>query len=217
MPREPLSACRSMPAFLFSLRLPRNPGPSSLSPGPRAPRVLPHHRRHHPGDPELMLRLDGFTFRVRGHEVRRIAAFFQELHGPLAVHLGDHDVSALRGLAPVHDDQVAWQDAGAGHGIARDFEQEGGVGVRDEELVEGEGVPEFLLGRARKPRLHEAQDPVSPGSGCRGGIAAFFAFSGYAQIFETMDYLQNHSACLHGCSFSRERIFGPRPEWTYYK
>ena len=83
--------------------------------------IFPHHCRHDSGDLELVLRFDGLVLGIGGDEGDRFAALAEIFHGPLSVHLGDHDVAALRRLALVHDDHIAGQDARAGHGIAGYF------------------------------------------------------------------------------------------------
>ena len=127
--------------------------------------VFPHHRRHHARDLQFVLRLDRLVFGVRGQEGHAVLSLPQILHGPLAVHFGNNDIAALGDLSLVHDHHVAGKNAGAGHGVSGHLEQEGGLAVLDEKVVEGEGVCQGFLGRTGKPGFHRAEKPDRGGDG----------------------------------------------------
>ena len=72
---------------------------------------------------------------------------------------------------------------GAGHGIAGHLQQERGVAVLDQEIVEGQGVDQLFFGGARKSGLNRAEDPERGGKGT-GDQPALFVPAQDLELFE---------------------------------
>src|ERR1700726_3185817 len=99
-------------------------GLGSRRAGPRAPRSVPPEQAHQPA-----LHLDpvgpedaGLVGLVGGLESDRGAAPAQALQRDLlVVDERHHDAAVLGGLAALHDDGVAVEDAGVDHAVAGDL------------------------------------------------------------------------------------------------
>lgn len=93
-----------------------------------------------------------------------------------------HDDGAVLGLeGPVHHQQVAGEDAGTGHGIARHAEAEGGGFVANEVFVEVETLFEVVIGGGEGARgdAGEIEGDLEGLSDLGGAQRAQFGCHGY--------------------------------------
>ena len=92
----------------------------------------------HAPDDEVVFFFDepGRVQGVFGHQLDHAASAVQTLDGELVVELGDDDAVVLGVDAAVHQQRIAFVDANAGHGVALDAEDVGGVFVANQLLVQ---------------------------------------------------------------------------------
>src|SRR3989344_8460611 len=143
--------------------------------------VFAHDGGHHRFDTEGFARINGLVFRVGGFEIMLAALFAcrersrtaQGFHRVLAVYHRDDDLPRLVGSLALDDAHVTGMYARVYHRIALHLEDVGGFFVGHQVFVEIHDVEKLFLGRGRKSRFDDAEQPHASRELTGSEVAAF--------------------------------------------
>jgi hypothetical protein len=164
---------------------------------------------HHAADDELLpvIVLDVRILRILGCQPDGLPRFSEPLHGKLPVDHG-HDHMAVTGLdRAVHDDLVPVKDASADHRPSGDPEDEGGVPMQNQVLVEIDTVFHVVFRGAGKPGGYAVGHDGDPSSRrIESSIPA-----GREIVENFSDLAQGHPDRLGGLAVGSRTGFPARP------
>src|SRR5919202_1928309 len=97
--------------------------------------VFTDNRTHHSRDLQFLSRVNRLKILIGCFQKYRPTALAKKFHGPLAIDLGNDNITIARFCPTFDQEHIPRQDTGANHGLAIDFEDVGCLPYRDQKII----------------------------------------------------------------------------------